>query len=140
MKRLIAAITIGAVLAAAAAVLGVLYAREHSRADRAPEDERGLAAQLQRAQQKDANAYLQGLLAAEKNSKKFHTTYADGFKNGWRGVFAGFDGWTDGSWYLVQVAPSPHGHEFKNPGVDVQPCEQVTVSNDQVYSRPNACP
>lgn len=137
MKRA-AFITGTIVLVAAVAALSTLLARERSRLSEAHRKEATLRGQIVQARASASSFYQRGIKFASTIQKDSGNTYAKGFAAGWKGVFAGYDEWVDGNWYLIRIEHASRGHNIASR-VDVTPCERMYESNDEIYTQGQAC-
>ena len=119
----------------------LLYHRASARADRANRRATASATQVAslRTQLATESQYAQaqftaGMKASGLISNDIGLTFADGYKS----AFAGFNSWTDGSWYLVKISQGQYGHEITSR-TEVTPCQQMYVSHDQTYINGRAC-
>jgi hypothetical protein len=140
-----------ALVAAAVVAFVVVYGNASDRADdeakraRSLEsDKRALVRELTtanaRARSEYSRGYGEGGKAERDTTNSLGLTYGAGYREGWKAVFAGFDGgWQDGGWYMVKIDHGQYGHMIKSRFDELRPCERVYVSNEHLYEDGFAC-
>ena len=125
-------------LVAGFATLGVLLHNAQHRENTLSVRLRSAQADAAAARQSASSRYNAGFTAGQNLNTSLGLTYPKGYKDGWQAAFAGFNGWTDGNWYLVKIEHGANGHNISSR-FDITPCERMYMSNDELFTSGYAC-